>query len=368
MSRKPEPSSASPRRSPLPEDGARVPGDVSLPGASPPDRGLAPRIPRWHLRITNFGLGYILVTLLVAIAATNTANNGLYTVLAGLLAGMIVSGVVSRRNLRVVDCAIEPRGEIFGGRPGSIGVVVRNGSKHRVAQGIWFLHEAVERPLYVAPLRPGEERRYVLDAVFARRGVFAAGDAGLMSRFPMGLFRKYRNATWPAPTVVYPHPVRSGRAGTDRDASSGTISRTDRRGFGADVRTLREFVPGDDVRDLHWKQSARLQKWIVRERQDERSQRTIFVVDNAVSRRLDPAEIARVERAIAATAGEALRLLESGGEAGIAARGLFVPPGGGAGQRRRILEGLARLEIHEASTAPPLPPARGGERRREVAA
>jgi uncharacterized protein (DUF58 family) len=189
-----------------------------------------------------------------------------------------------------------------------------------------------------------------------------------MSRFPMGLFRKYRSASWPVPTVVYPDPVRRSSRSAERDASSGTTSRTDRRGSGADVRMLREFVPGDDVRDLHWKQSARLQKWIVRERQDERSHRTIFVVDNSVSRAFDPDELARVERAIAATAGEALRLLEAGGEAGVSARGLVVPPGGGAGQRRRILEALARLEIYPASSAPPLPPARPGERRREVAA
>lgn len=333
-----------------------------------PARSLAPLIPRWHLRITNFGLGYILMTLLVAIAATNTANNGLYTVLAGLLAGMIVSGVVSRRNLSAVRCTVEPCGEIFAGRPGSIGVVVQNRSRRLAVQGIWFLHEAVARPLYVAPLGPGEERRYVLDAVFPRRGCFSSGDAGLMSRFPMGIFRKYRSATWPAPTVVYPEPLRLRRGAAIREPSPGTSAVSDRRGFGADLRTLREFVAGDDVRDLHWKQSARLQKWIVRERQDERSRRTIFVIENAVSNLLDPEALARVEKAISATAGEALQLLESGGEAGIAARGLFVPPGGGAGQRRRVLEALARIAIYPAASAPPLPPSRPGERRREAAA
>ena len=39
-------------------------------------------IPDWEIRVTNFGLGYILMCLVVAIAATNTGNNGLYLVLA----------------------------------------------------------------------------------------------------------------------------------------------------------------------------------------------------------------------------------------------------------------------------------------------
>lgn len=331
------------------------------------DRTLAPLIPRWRLRVTNFGLGYILVTLLVAIAATNTANNGLYTVLAGLLAAMIVSGVVSRRNLRILACTVEPSGEIFAGKPGWIAVTLENTSRRLTAQGVWFLHEALPRPLYVAPLAPGASRRYALEAVFPRRGVFAEGDAGLMSRFPVGLFRKYRPAMWPLPVLVYPDPVRAPRRSDPSDSPSGSTARSTRQGFGPEIRTLREFVSGDDVRDLHWKQSARLQKWIVRERQDERSRRVVFFVENGVADPLDPESLARLEGAIAATAGEALALLESGGEAGLAARGVAVSPAGGAGQRRRILEALARMEIHALSSAPPMPSLRPGDLRRDVA-
>ena len=350
--------------------GSRVAGResrVESPSTPAASRALTPLIPRWHVRITNFGLGYILMTLLVAIAATNTANNGLYTVLAGLLAGMVVSGVVSRRNLRAVRCTVEGNGEVFAGRSAWIAVTVTNRSARLTAQGIWFLHEALPGPLYLAPLPPGGERRYTLEAVFPRRGVFSGGDAGLMSRFPVGLFRKYRPASWPQPIVVYPDPVRGSRGETAPESPSGAASPASRRGFGPEVRTLREFVSGDDVRDLHWKQSARIGKWIVRERLDERSRRVVFSVENAVADPLDPASVAAVERSIAAAAGEALALLEAGGEAGLAARGVYVAPAGGAGQRRRILEALARLEILPFSAAPPFPPPRPGERREAAA-
>ena len=74
-------------------------------------------IPDWEIRVTNFGLGYILMCLVVAIAATNTGNNGLYLVLAAMLAAMVVSGMLSRRNVRGVACEIEPVGEIVATRP-----------------------------------------------------------------------------------------------------------------------------------------------------------------------------------------------------------------------------------------------------------
>lgn len=325
-------------------------------------------VPEWHLRVTNFGLGYILLTLLVAIAATNTGNNGLYSVLAGQLAGLIVSGVVSRRNIRAVEPTVEADGEIFAGRPATLRLTVRNRSRRFTAQGLWFLHETLPGPLFLEPLPAGQERRLFVDAVFSRRGAFVTADAGLMSRFPLGLFQKYRGVRIPREILVYPDPIRSSRFPPPEESARGGLQASRRRGFGAETRTFREFTSGDDPRDLHWKQSARMQKWIVRERESERARAVVFVLDNAVADPLAPEELAEVERKISRTAGEALSLLARGGDAGLAARGVALRPGGGPSQRRALLEALARLPIYSVREAPPLPLPRHGEIRREVAA
>src|SRR5258705_12520069 len=65
------------------------------------------------IRITKVGLWYILLTVLVAVAATNTGNNALYLVLAAMLGLLIVSGVVSRTNLRALAIGLEAPGELF---------------------------------------------------------------------------------------------------------------------------------------------------------------------------------------------------------------------------------------------------------------
>ena len=52
------------------------------------------------IRITTVGLWYVLLSILVGITATNTGNNALYTVLAVMFAVLIVSGVMSRENVR----------------------------------------------------------------------------------------------------------------------------------------------------------------------------------------------------------------------------------------------------------------------------
>jgi uncharacterized protein (DUF58 family) len=323
-------------------------------------------IPDWGIRVTNFGLGYILMCLVVAIAATNTGNNGLYLVLAGLLAGMAVSGMLSRRNVRGVRCEIEPFGEIVATRPSLLKIRLVNELRAGTAQALFFLHESLPGPLWIDPLKAGESREVVVEAVFPRRGVFREADAGLLSRFPIGLFRKYRRATVAHEIVVFPAPLASVVADVPPEDARGRRPHPHRRGGGAEIRTLRDFVSGDDPRDLHWKQSARMRRWIVREREAERDRAVFLMVDNAVDDPTDPAALDRLEEAISHCAGQALMLLSRGAEVGFASRGVKVPPHAGQRQRVPILEALARLQPVPAAEAPPFPRIRRGDHRQVI--
>lgn len=320
-------------------------------------------IPDWEIRITNFGLGYILMCLVVAIGATNTGNNGLYLVLAAMLASMAVSGFVSRRNVRGVSCQVEPVGEVFAGRPALLKVSLENRLKSGTAQALFFLHEGLPGPLWVEPLAPGEKRDVFVEGSYPRRGVVRQADAGLLSRFPLGLFRKYRRANLTREVVVYPVPEGARFEEPAPEDSRGGRPHRGRRGAGPDIRTLREFVPGDDPRDVHWKQSARMRRWIVREREAERDRTVVLTVDNALSDTADPAALANLERAIARCAGQALLLLARGSDVGFHSRGVRVPASSGRTQRARILDCLGRLEAIPAAGAPAFPTLRRGDLR-----
>jgi len=320
-------------------------------------------IPDWEIRITNFGLGYILMCLVVAIGATNTGNNGLYLVLASMLASMAVSGFVSRRNVRGVSCEVEPVGEVFAGRPALLRVRFENQLRTGTAQALFFLHEGLPGPLWVDPLAPGETREVFVEGSFARRGIVRESDSGLLSRFPLGLFRKYRRARLLREVVVYPSPESPSFTEPAPEDSRGGRPHPRRRGAGSDFRALREFVAGDDPRDMHWKQTARMRRWIVREREAERDRVIVLSLENALPDKDDPEALARLESAISRCAGQALALLARGGEVGFHARGVRVPASSGPMQRKRILEALGRLEAIPAGGAPELPPLKRGETR-----
>ncbi|MFN2385886.1 MAG: DUF58 domain-containing protein [Thermoanaerobaculia bacterium] len=324
-------------------------------------------IPEWEIRITNFGLGYVLMCLVVAIAATNTGNNGLYLVLAAMLAAMAVSGVLSRRNIRNVACRIEPVHEIVATRPALLRVRLENRMRSATAQGLFFLQEGLPGPLWIDPLRPGEKREVLVEGVFPRRGVLQEADAGLLSRFPLGLFRKYTRAKLEREIVVYPLPERCPVPDVPPEDARGGRPHPRHRGSGSGLRTLRDFVPGDDPRDLHWKQSARMRRWILREREAERDRVLFLAVDNALEDPSDPAQLQDLERAISRCAEQALVLLARGGEIGFEARGVRVAAGTGPLQRLRILDALARLAAVKKAGAPAFSLVRRGDLRRVVA-
>lgn len=66
---------------------------------------------------------------------------------------------------------------------------------------------------------------------------------------------------------------------TDNNLSQMGIIKKRRRGEGQDFHQLREYREGDALRQIDWKATARIQKLISREYQDERDQEIIFMLD-----------------------------------------------------------------------------------------
>jgi uncharacterized protein (DUF58 family) len=66
---------------------------------------------------------------------------------------------------------------------------------------------------------------------------------------------------------------------TDRRVRSAGIIRKRQRGEGTDFRQLREYRLGDSQRSIDWKATARQQKPICREYQEERDQQVVFLLD-----------------------------------------------------------------------------------------
>jgi uncharacterized protein (DUF58 family) len=155
-------------------------------------------------------------------------------------------------------------------------------------------------------LAPGAAHEDVFAVPTSRRGLVVVGPVRSVRGDPWGLVR--RRVAWTEPVDLYVHPrtvpLPSGGQGLLRDLegqATRTMSDSD-----LSFHTLRDYVPGDDRRHIHWRSSARLGSLLVRKFEDTRRSHT------AVALALDPADYAgteEVEVAVAVAASVALQAL-----------------------------------------------------------
>src|SRR6202050_1117036 len=99
----------------------------------------------FHYEVTKAGVIYVLVTLVIGIAALNTGNNLLYIVVAAMVAAVLVSGVVSALVLRGLELEVRLPEHMFAGRPVVGRVVLHNPRRFLPSFSIWVLPPRKEK-------------------------------------------------------------------------------------------------------------------------------------------------------------------------------------------------------------------------------
>lgn len=295
------------------------------------------------IRITKVGLVYILLTLIVGVAAANTGNNALYIVEALLLSVLVFSGLTSRRNVAQLEAELVLPQEAHANEPFTARIRVANRDRWTARRLVVVEGAAEGAPLLIPYLGRGAESWADLPMMVGRRGRYEAPFVHLGSVFPFGFFRKGERVRQTAEMLVFPQlfpgardlPARAARAG---ERSSG------RRGAGHELFNLRRFQLGDDRRGIHWKQTARTGDLIYMEREAERGRRLSIVLDNAVGDLPAEAERQRFETLVSEAATAAHEALRQGYEVELQTRRVTVPLAGGAWQRHRVMTELALIE------------------------
>ncbi|HSK77974.1 MAG TPA: DUF58 domain-containing protein [Thermoanaerobaculia bacterium] len=303
------------------------------------------------IRITTVGLWYVLLSVLVAIAATNTANNALYMVLALMFAVLILSGLASRENVRGLTVAVDPPGEVFANRPFSLGFTVKS---RALVFPRWFLLFNLSKqaqPLLIPYLPRRGKSVGQLDMMVGSRGQHSFPWAHVSSLFPFGFFRKGVRYRVDFEVLVFPElfPAASARP-RESDQFGEDTSR--RAGGGHDLHALRVFRRGDDPRSIHWKQTARTGELIFTERASERNRRLSIVFDNGVGELKDDTAKSRFERLVSEAATAAVDHLARGYEVELVTRDRSLPFAAGPRQRLAVLEALALVAPQARSRDP----------------
>jgi uncharacterized protein (DUF58 family) len=198
-------------------------------------------------------------------------------------------------------------------------------------------------------LRLGWDDRRTLRLVLrcARWGNYQVGDVRLRARDRLGLLVWEEAADRRERIRVYPTPEelrRIVRPVVTQLYTGNEVAR--QKGDGLEFADLREFVPGDRLRSINWRASARRGDLIVNERHPERNADVILLLDTfADARRGDRSTL---DLAVRATATLAARYLERRDRVGLVSFGgvlRWLTPGMGATQRYRIVDALLESEV-----------------------
>jgi uncharacterized protein (DUF58 family) len=166
----------------------------------------------------------------------------------------------------------------------------------------------------------GERRRVETTLSPTRRGDRAAATVTVRSVGPLGLAARQRSRPAPWSVRVLP-PFASRRHLPERLARlrqlDGQVVAAV-RGQGTEFDSLRDYVPGDDVRSIDWRATARRDGVVVRTWRPERDRRIVLVLDTGRTSagrvgdvpRLDSAlDAALLLAALASRAGDRVDLL-----------------------------------------------------------
>ena len=196
-----------------------------------------------------------------------------------------------------------------------------------------------------------DERNLSFTFRCTRWGNYEVGDIRLRGRGRLGLEvweQQFRRLT---ALRVYPLPETLRQLVPPAAAQPTTGNQLARvKGEGLEFADLRAFAPGDRVRSINWRASARRSiangELVVNERHPERNADVVLFLDTFAEARTGTAST--LDLAVRATATLATRYLERRDRVGLVSFGgmlRWLVPGMGLAQRYRIVDALLETEV-----------------------
>src|SRR6266849_5278424 len=330
---------------------------------------LAKRTPlRWigykmEYKVTREGWFYMAGIILISLAALNTGNNLLFLILACLIATILMSGILSSITLSGVAMRLQLPEHIFAGQPVRARVELEN--KKLTLPSFSLRVEAaqakgapaaalLETPVYFPYLPKRGQLSQSVPITFAKRGAYRQDAFRIVTRFPFGFLQKAHRVELRTEALVYPSVEPTGDFFEILPGLQGVLESLS-KGRGQDLYALRDYVPTDSARHVHWKASARSGSLMVREFTREDDCRILLVLDPHLSAeessRLKPGATAtngRFERAVTICASLAWHFYENNSLLQFRSAGVETPLAPADEIIFAILEHLA--------VAQPLPP------------
>lgn len=224
---------------------------------------------------TAAGALYIVLLLLLLITAINYQNNLLYGLTFWLFSLGLVTMMMTFRNLAGLTVIAGKAQPCFVGEKATLPIVFEPlANRH---QGITLGFAQTPRLSFDGQ---GERTQQYLHCLAHKRGYLSVPRLRVETRFPLGLFTAWSWLKLDFQALAYPEPeftpfvFSSGEA--DEESEHAPVSASGEQDFYG----LREYQPGDSMRQIAWKQLAKGQGLVSKEFEQPQANSRLFVWDS----------------------------------------------------------------------------------------
>ena len=200
-----------------------------------------------RLEVTRSGKWYIALTIALGVTALASGNNAIYLMESLLLAGLILSGLQSEKQVSSVKIEFL-RVQAKAGEPTTDWVIVQNEEKNALfclEVGEWNDGEFISLAFFPR-IRGNETVRTQSKQEIRKRGTHRWDGFAIATSFPFGFARKIKVVRRPGERIVWPTPLPAKRDSGDH--------RTGQRG---NRNSEIEVVDGE-IRKYDWNDDARM--------------------------------------------------------------------------------------------------------------
>lgn len=259
---------------------------------------------RWMVKVeyqfTREGVAYFLIIMVIAVAGLNTGNNLLFIILANLMAGILLSGILSAIVLAQIELDFALPEHVFAERPMISRLTVQNlkwvfpsfsltlsardlrKGKKRKQVALPAQRQILDAPVYVPYIPHRSAVTQHVELTFPARGRYTQEGFRVSTKFPFGLLLKAHEVASKQEILVLPNVQPTEEFYEILPLIGGEIE-SFFKGRGHDLYAIRDYNESDSARHVDWKATAKAQQLKVREYTREDERRLVLVFDASLS-------------------------------------------------------------------------------------
>lgn len=199
---------------------------------------------------------------------------------------MALSGFFGKRNISNLDLYVEFPEEVFALRKTMVRVTLRNKKRFFPA---FLIKVRIGNDYVLYPfVGPKNGLLHHLEVTFPSRGIHEINDIYICSVFPFNFFKRCKRLKLNKSVIVFPEPKGYGHLEQEfKGLRKRGEEQSEERGYEGDLLSLRDYIPGDPLKYIHWKASAKTGRFKTKELSSLKTTPTLIDIERLRGRNIE---------------------------------------------------------------------------------